>query len=73
MVESNQHIKFVFADVNGNLKLRLNEPLEHNKYTYAFHSIEDLENIFGKFGCDVPELDNKEWYGLLIYLPTNIS
>ena len=33
MVESNQHSKFVFADVNGNLKLRLNEPLEHNKYT----------------------------------------
>ena len=26
MVESNQHIKLAFADVNGNLKVRLNEP-----------------------------------------------
>ena len=38
-VESNQHIKLVFADANGNLKLRLNEPLERNKYTYTLHSI----------------------------------
>ena len=60
MVESNQHIKFVFADVNGNLKLRLYEPLEHNKYTNTFHSIEDIENIFDKFGWDIPELDSKE-------------
>ena len=35
MVESIQHITFVF-DVNGNLKLRLNEPLEHDKYI-PFH------------------------------------
>ena len=60
MVESNQHIKLAFADVNGNLKLRLTEPLERNKYTYTIHSIEDLEDICNKFGWDIPELDNKE-------------
>ena len=26
MVELNQHIKFVFADVNGDMKLRFDEP-----------------------------------------------
>ena len=60
MVESNQHIKLAFADVNGNLKLRLTEPLERNKYTYTIHSIEDLEDICNKFGWDIPELDNEE-------------
>lgn len=73
MVESNYHIKFVFADVNGNLKFRLDEPSESNKYTYTFYSIEDPKDIFDKFGLDMPELDNKEGYGLLIYLPTKIS
>ena len=60
MVESNQHIKLVLADISGNLKFRLNEPLERNKYTYTFHSIEDLEDIFDKFGWDIPELENEE-------------
>ena len=60
MVEPNQHVKFVFADVNGNSKLRHHEPLERTKYTYIFHSIEDLENRFEKVGSDIPELDNKE-------------
>ena len=27
MVESNQQVKFVFANINGNLKLRLNQPI----------------------------------------------
>lgn len=73
MVESNHHINFVFADVNGNLKFRLDEPSESNKYTYMFYSIEDPKDIFHKFGLDIPELDNKEGYSLLIYLPTKIS
>ena len=46
MVESNQHIKFVFADFNLNFKLRLTEPLECNKYTCKFYSNEDLIDIF---------------------------
>ena len=60
MVEPNQHVKFVFADVNRNLKFRLKEPLERKKYTYIFHSIEDLDNIFQNFVWDRPELDNEE-------------
>ena len=60
MVESNQHIKCAFANVYGNLKLRLNEALERSKYTYTFLSIEDLKDIFDKFGWDIPELDNEE-------------
>ena len=60
MVNSNQHIKVVLADINNNLKLRLNESMERNKYTCTFHSIEDLEDIFDKFGWDIPKLDNEE-------------
>ena len=37
MVKSNQHINFVFAEVNGSLKLRLTKSLECNKYTYTFY------------------------------------
>ena len=48
MAGSNEHVNFVFADVNGNLKFRLNEPSEHNKYTYMFHASELLEKIFEK-------------------------
>ena len=60
MVESNQHIKLVFANVYGNWRLRLNEPLERSKYAYTLHSIEDLEDMFDKSGWDIPELDNEE-------------
>ena len=65
IVESSQHIKFVFAGVNDNLKLRLNEPLEHNKYV---NSTEDLKDIFDKLGWDVPQLNNEEWVSLLLYV-----
>ena len=54
MVELNQYINFsfffFFADVNDNWKLRLNKPLECNKYPYSFNSLEDLEDIFYEFG-----------------------
>ena len=60
MVDSNQHINFVFADINENLKLKLNETLERSKYTHTFHSREDLEDIFDKFGWDKLELDNEK-------------
>ena len=59
MVESNQQVKFVFADINGNLKLRLNQPIEHNKYTYTFETIVDLEDLFERFGWDIPEYDEE--------------
>ena len=59
MVESNQQVKFVFADINGNLKLRLNQPIEHNKYTYMFDTIVDLEDLFERFGSDIPEYDEE--------------
>ena len=59
MVESNQQVKFVFADINGNLKLRLNQPIEHNKYTYTFDTIVDLEDLFERFGWDIPKYDEE--------------
>ena len=59
MVESNQQVKFVFADINGNLKLRLNQPIEHNKYTYTFDTIVDLEDLFERFGWGIPEYDEE--------------
>ena len=59
MVESNQQVKFAFANINGNLKLRLNQPTEHNKYTYTFDTIVDLEDLFERFGWDIPEYDEK--------------
>ena len=59
MVESNQQVKFVFADVIGNLKWRLNQPIEYNKYTYTFDTIVDLEDLFERFGWDIPEYDEE--------------
>ena len=59
MVESIQQVKFVFADINGNLKLRLNQPVEHNKYTYTFDTIDDLEDLFERFGWDIPEYEEE--------------
>ena len=59
MVESNQQVKFVFVDINGNLKLGLNQPIEHNKYTYTFDTIDDLEDLFERFGWDIPEYDEE--------------
>ena len=59
MVESNQQVKFVFADINGNLKLRLIQPIEHNKYTYTFDTIVDLEDLFERFGWDIPKYDEE--------------
>ena len=59
MVESYQQVKFVFADINGNLKLRLNQPIEHNKYTYTFDTIVDLEDLFERFGWDIPKYDEE--------------
>ena len=59
IVESNQQVKFVFPDINGNLKLRLNQPIEDNKCTYTFDTIVDLEDLFERFGWDIPEYDEE--------------
>ena len=42
-------VKFAYADVNGNLKIRLHEQRE-GKYTFPFNSIDSLHDIFRKFG-----------------------
>ena len=44
MFDSNQHINFGFSDVIDNFKLRLNESLECNKYTYTFHPNEEFHH-----------------------------
>ena len=41
-MQDNDYIKFVFADMHGNLKLILNEPID-NKYVYGFKTEEDID------------------------------
>ena len=54
--ESVPEVKFAYADVNGNLKIRLHEQRE-GKYTFPFHSIDSPHNIFRKFGWSLPNND----------------
>lgn len=41
-MQDNDYIKFAFADMHGNLKLILNEPID-NKYVYGFKTEEDID------------------------------
>ena len=56
ITESVPEVKFAYADVNGNLKIRLHEQRE-GKYTFPFNSIDSLHHIFRKFGCPLPNND----------------
>ena len=52
-------VKFAYADVNGNLKIRLHEQRE-GKYTFPFNSIDSLYNIFRKFAWSLPNNDGSD-------------
>ena len=41
-MQDNDYIEFAFADMHGNLKLILNEPID-NKYVYGFKTDEDID------------------------------
>ena len=56
ITESVPEVKFAYADVNGNLKIRLHEQRE-GKYTFPFNSIDSLHNIFRKCGWPLPNND----------------
>ena len=56
ITESVPEVMFAYADVNGNLKIRLHEQRE-GKYTFPFNSIDSLHHIFRKFGCPLPNND----------------
>ena len=56
ITESVPEVKFAYADLNGNLKIRLYEQRQ-GKYTFPFHSIDSLHNIFRKFGWPLPNND----------------
>ena len=47
------NLKFVFADINGNLKLRLEEPFD-NRYVYSFEDQDELHLLFQKFNWTLP-------------------
>ena len=56
ITESVPEVMFAYADVNGNLKIRLHEQRE-GKYTFPFNSIDSLHNIFRKCGWPLPNND----------------
>ena len=42
-------VAFFYSDIHGNLKLRLNDPI-NNKYVYGFRDKNDLLSLFHEFG-----------------------
>ena len=44
-MENNAGVKFVYADMNGNLKLRLHNSIGNN-FVYKFKSKEELHELF---------------------------
>ena len=42
------NVSFFYADIHGNLKLRLNKPI-NNKIVYPFRDKQEFLNLFKKF------------------------
>ena len=49
-------IDFFYADIHGNLKIRLKNPI-NNKFVYSFRDKRELLNLFEKFGWDLGNFD----------------
>ena len=49
-------IDFFSADIHGNLKIRLKNPI-NNKFVYSFRDKRELLNLFEKFGWDLGNFD----------------
>ena len=51
--EGHPAINFLYIDINGDLKVRLNEPIK-NRY---FENVEDIENLFIALTNGTPDED----------------
>ena len=58
ITENNAEVNFVYADMNGNLKIRLHNSIG-NKYVYEFKPKEELHELFNKFDWEIPKLHNQ--------------
>ena len=58
ITEYDAEVNFVYADMNGNLKLTLHNSIG-NKYVYEFKSNEELYELFNKLDWEIPELHNQ--------------
>ena len=52
-------MNLLYADIHGNLKLRLNEP-QSNKIVYPFRDKQGLLNLFKKFKWNIDDLELEE-------------
>ena len=64
------NVDFPYADINGNLKLRLKENF-NNKKVFTFKDNEELHSLFEKFDWELP-VDNEDANEVVIYTPTFI-
>ena len=52
-------MNFFYADIHGNLKFWLNEPI-NNKIVYPFRDKQELLNLFIKFKWNIDSLELEE-------------
>ena len=53
------NVSFFYADIHGNLKLRLNKPI-NNKIVYPFRDKQEFLNLFKKFKWNIDSLELEE-------------
>ena len=53
------NVNFFYADIHGNLKLQLNEPI-NNKIVYPFRDKQEFLNLFKKFKWNIDGLELEE-------------
>ena len=53
------NVNFFYADIHGNLKLRLNEPI-NNKIVYPFRDKQELLSLLKKFEQNIDGLQLEE-------------
>ena len=58
ITKNNAEVNFVYADMNGNLKLRLHNGID-NKCAYEFKYKKELHKLFNQFDWKIPELHNQ--------------
>ena len=53
--EGHPAINFLFIDINGDLKILLNEPIK-NRYAFNVEDVEDIENLFMALTNETPDI-----------------
>ena len=56
--EGHPAINFIYIDINGDLKVRLNEPIK-NRFAFPFEDIDDIENLFMTLTNEPPDNDGQ--------------